>query len=351
MSIIEWMEAQNQGGWQDTIYGQRWVGPLPSDPVARQAEQQATTAANNAYWGLTPAPAPVPSPVSAAPPPTTSPSSGLSPDQQSARAIIQSALDQYGLGQLGESLWKQYLDGAPTEQIFLNLRQTTEYKTRFAGMAALQQKGRAISEAEYIATERGIANAMRAAGIPSGLFDSPDDFARFIGGEVSAMEVASRLEQYNRVLHENPPEVLDQLQRLYGISEGQLLAFSIDPDRTQVQINKSFEASMRSAAAARTGFGGLSQGEAERLVELGVTDREAGQGFGELVNREELFTSLDAGEDAIGREDQIGAVFGNDAAAQERIRRREAKRLAEFNAGGSFASGQSGISGLGSAAR
>lgn len=334
------------GGWQDTIYGLRWVPPLPVDPAATLAQQLETTAANNAYWGLTPTPAP------AAPAPTPTPvpaPSGPTSEQQSARAIIQSALDQFGLGQLGDRLWQQYLEGAPVEKIFLDLRQTDEYKARFAGMAELARKGRAISEAEYIATERGIATAMRAAGLPTGLFDTPDDFARLIGAEVAPTEVASRLADYNRALRESPPEVLDELERLFGVSEGQLLAFYIDPDRTQVEINKSFEASMRSATAARVGFGGLARDEAERLVELGVTDREASQGFGELAMRGELFASLDAGEDVIGRDDQIGAVFDNDAAAKERIRRREARRKAQFEGGGSFAGNKSGLSGIGSA--
>lgn len=345
MSWLEtWQADQNKGGWQDTIYGRRWVPPLPNDPAAELARQQQTTAGNNAQWGMAP-----PAPTA---PPTASPTAAPpTSQQQSARAIIQSALDEFGLGQLGDSLWTQYLNGAPLEQIFLDLRKTPEYKTRFAGMEELKRKGRAITEAEYIATERAIASAMRSAGLAPGMFDTPDDFARLIGGEVAPTEVASRLADYNRAVHETPADVRGQLSRLYGVTDAQLLAFYIDPDRTQVQINKSFEASMRSATAARTGFGSLSRAEAERLVELGITDREATEGFGNLALRDELFAPLDLSEEAISRGEQIGAVFGNDAAAKERIRRREAKRLAEFQAGGSFASGQSGMSGLGSASR
>ena len=308
-------------------------------------QQQAAPGYNN----VTPA-APVPDPV-AAPAAMVAPPAvqGLTTEQQSAKAILQRALDEFGLGQLGDRVWQQYLSGAPTEQIFLELRQTSEYKTRFAGLSQLQEKGRAISEAEYISIERSYAQIARAAGLPSGFYDSPDDFSRLIGSEVSPAEFAERVQSYTRVAQESPPEVRAELQRLYGIGPGELTAFFIDPDRALPMLKTQAQAASLSAAAGRSGFGGLGVGDAERLAQLGVTDQQAQEGFGALVDARELFTPLDAGESAIGQSDQIGAVFSGDAGARRRIENRRSRRKAEFEGGGSYASDKAGFGGIGSA--
>lgn len=335
-----------QAGWVDTIYGPRWSpGVDPAAVPQTFQEQQATTAANNAFWGITPAAAPAPAPA----PVEATAASGLTPGQASAKAIIQSALEEYGLGGLGDRLWQQYLGGAPIEQIMLDLRKTPEYATRFPGLDALRKRGRAISEAEYISIERSYTQSMRAAGLPSGFYDSPDDFGRLIAGEVSPSELSERIATYSMVANDSPPEVRAELQRLYGIGAGELTAFFIDPDRALPLLKQRAQAASLSAGAIRSGFGGLAVGEAERLAQLGVTDQQAQEGFGSLVDARELFSPLDAGESAIGRDQQIGAAFGGDVGARRRIENRAARRKAQFDGGGSFASDKAGFGGIGSA--
>lgn len=292
------------------------------------------------------------------PEPTTSPQSipvtqapdtpaSITDAQRSARSIINSALDQWGLSGLGDKLWDQVLNGTPPDQIFRDLRTTPEYQARFPGMKQLVDKGAAITESEYIGIERGYRQVMRAAGLPEQMYDSPDDLGRFIGGEVSPAEFSQRVGTYVEAAYNAPAEVRGELERLYGIGPGHLAAFFMDDTKALPLIQNQFAASQRSAAATRTGFGGLSQTEAERLVATGVTDQQASEGFGQLAQRKELFSSLNSGEDAISRTDQLGATFDNNAAAQERIRRREARRKADFAGGGSFAGSKAGMSGIG----
>jgi len=327
-----------------------WYNIDPNDTAAltRNWEEQNAAKSNTAeagydIWGM-----PLPAASAPATAAATTPPAGTSPTDKSAQAIIQGALNEYGLGGLGDRLWQQFLGGAPIEQIMLDLRKTPEYAARFPGMAGLAENGRAVSEAEYISTERSYTQVMRAAGIPSGFYDSPDDFGRFIASDVSPAELNQRVDTYTQAAFRAPPEVREQLASLYGVDQGQLVAFFIDPDRALPMIVRQFEASSRSAVGARTGFGSLNVTEAERLVELGVTDQQAEQGFGALVDARELFTSLDAGEDTIDRGTQLGAAFEGNSVARRKIEERRRRRLAQNEAGGGFAGGERGLTGLGS---
>lgn len=324
----------------DTAYGPRWVVDVN----------------HSAYFENIPGAAPPPA-IAAwsfalpAPPAQTAPTQGGPTDEQrSAKAIIQRTLDQWGLAGLGDRVWQAVTSGQiVAEEVDQFVRQTDEYKKRFAGMAALQAKGRAISEAEYVSVEKSYAQVLRAAGLPTGFYDGPDDFARMIGGEVSAAELADRVQAYTQVAFESPPEVRNQLQALYGIGAGELTAYFIDPDRALPLIRQQARAAELSGAAGRSGFGALNRGEAERLAQLGVTDKQATEGFGELVDARELFTPLDTGEEAIGRDVQIGAALGGDAQARRRIDDRRKRRTAQFEGGGRYAGNQQGLSGIGSA--
>ena len=327
-----WEAGLDAGGVDQTL---RYLttGVMPADVQRPQA-----------------APAPAPAAVAAPAPAASSVPTGPTEAQRSAKAIVENTLAEFGLQGLGDRVWGAVQSGQIVpEQITSFVRQTDEYKQRFAGMAALQAKGRAISEAEYISTERSYAQVARAAGLPSGFYDSPDDFSRLIGGEVSPAEFAERVQTYTRVALQAPQEVRDQLQRLYGVGPGELTAFVIDPDRALPMLQNRARAAEISAAGQRTGFGGLQASEAERLASLGVSDREAQEGFGALVEASELFTSLDAGEDAIGRDSQIGAVFEGNARARSEIEKRRARRKAQFEGGGGYARTESGFSGIGTA--
>lgn len=278
-----------------------------------------------------------------APPP------GLTDTQKSARALIQRQLDEYGLGGLSDRLWNQYLAGTPVEQIFSDLRKTPEYAARFPGMAELQRRNRAIDEGTYISVERQYVNIFRAAGIPQGFYDSPDDFGRFIANEVSPSELNERVQTYTRAAFQSPPEVRDQLQRLYGLGTGDLVAFFIDPDRALPLIQNAYIAAQTAGAAQRTGFGSLDRTTAENLASRGITERQAEEGFGALVDSRQLFSALDAGETDIDQSTQIGAAFEGNAAARSKIELRRRRRQAQFEGGGGFAADRGGLSGIGSA--
>ena len=285
---------------------------------------------------------------------TAGPNSPPSADH-GARAIITATLAEYGLEGLADWAWQQFLNGAPIEQIMLDIRQRDEYKARFPGLAPLRQRGRAISEREYIQLERTYVQLFKANGLPAEVFGTRDFVGRIIASEVSPAEVADRVglleaEIGRFTAQPGVAQELEAFERFYGVRPtfGDLAALALNTDEALPALQRKFTAVRNERAAGRVGFGDLAREEAERLADLGINEQQAQEGFGALAASRELFSALPGTrEDTISRQEQMGAAFEGNQFARERIERRRRQRQAAFSGGGAFASDQQGFSGLG----
>lgn len=272
---------------------------------------------------------------------------GLTADQQSAKASIDATLGAYGLSSLGDFAWKEYLAGVPVAQVMLDIRNRPEYKARFPAMAQLAAEGRAISEGQYIGFEQSASAVFQKYGLPKTFFDQPADFARFLTGDVSIAELDTRVGLASQAAV-GDPMVRDALARIDGVSAGDLTAYYLDPNKALPLLQRNANAADVLAASNRTGYGDVGVSGALSLAEQGVSGAQAQQGFGTLAADKQLFTGL-AGttETGIDQQVQLGAAFGGNAADQEVIRRRAAERAAQFQGGGSVSGSSSkGASGL-----
>lgn len=213
------------------------------------------------------------------PNPTGNPTpTGPSADQQSAWAYMQQLLDQVGLGSLG-TVVQGLIAGGMTDaaSLQLELQGTAEWKTRFAGNEALRAAGLPVmSVAEYLSTERSYAQIMKNYGLPEGFYDDPSDFSKMIGNSVSARELESRVGAWSDLAHREDPAIKEQLRSM-GIADGDLIAYMMDPDRAAPLIQKTYQKALLGGAARRQGLDSTGVG---RLVEAGITEREAMQGYG-----------------------------------------------------------------------
>lgn len=276
----------------------------------------------------------------------------LTTEQRSAKAILADTLGEYGLGSLADKAWNLYLNGEPIEQVMLEIRKTPEYQARFPGMAQLSKEGRAISETDYINLEKSYVSLFRQSGLPAGFYDQPDDFANYIANEVSPQELSARLDVAKTAVYNTPPEVRAELGRLYNVQPGDVMAFLLDPSKALPIIQNQFAAAAAGAASKLSGYGALTQNEAEQVALAGGTFQQDAQGFDQLAQEGELFGGLpgEADQSTVARDEQLGATFGGNTAAQRRIAQRAAQRKAAFGGGGSFSETNQGITGLGSAA-
>lgn len=270
-----------------------------------------------------------------------------------AEQILRAVLEQYGLGGLASRLYELYTRDLITidmtdDQKLLALKDTPEYKERFKANELRKQRG--LMErppSEIIGLERQYQAIMNANGLPSGFYDNKDDYVNFIAGDVSPGELQSRIDEGFNAVSQANPETVRQMKELYGVNEGNLVAYFLDPVRTETVIKRQAQAAQRSAQARLQAGMQLSQQQAEQLVAEGVTQQEAQAGFGRISAERELYTPIAGEQGAISGEEQIGAMFGTDAAAAQRVATRRRRRRAEFEAGGGFATSQTGMTGLG----
>lgn len=271
----------------------------------------------------------------------------------SAQAVIRGILNQWDLGDLTPWAWEKITAGASFDQVLFELRDTKEYKARFAGNLERQRAGMApMTEADYLNYEQSARQMFRYYGLPAGFYDTPDDFAKFIGGDVSISELHDRVQQAV-TLAQTDLVTQGEYGRLYGqnaagapvsFSVGDLAAHMLDPARALPLLQRQTQAAQIAGAGLRTGFGQIDRIAAEHLAALGVTDTQAAAGFGQLAGLGEVTGKIigDTGP-GMSKEAQIGAVFDQNAAQAEELSRRQRGRKAGFaTSAGQYAETQRG---------
>jgi hypothetical protein len=207
---------------------------------------------------------------------------------QSAYDLLFAEFDRYGMGGLLEDVKKFIQDGLSKDELTLRLRGTTAYQNRFKGNEARIKGGlRALSEAEYIGLEDQYQSVMRQYGLPETYYTRGDmgrqaGFEKFIAGDISAVELEDRIQTaQNRVLNANP-EVSKALREFYpNITNGDILAYALDPNQAITNIKRKVGAAEIGAGAMQAGLKtGLAR--AEELQRYGVTKETAQQGFGTI---------------------------------------------------------------------
>jgi hypothetical protein len=205
--------------------------------------------------------------------------------KKSAYDLLYQQFNDLGIGGLVPELKTLIDEGVSPSEFTLRLRQTEAYKKRFAGNAQRIAKGlRALSEAEYVGLEDQYQNVMRQYGLPESYYSRgemgrQEGFEKFIAGDVSASELEDRImTAQKRVINANP-EVAQALRTFYpGISQGDILAYTLDPSKAIEDIKRKVTAAEIGGAAVRAGLG-TSVADAEYLQRYGVTKEQADQGY------------------------------------------------------------------------
>jgi len=205
--------------------------------------------------------------------------------RQSAYDLLYNEFAQYGLSDLVEPLKGFIQSGISPAEFTLRLRETPAYQTRFAANADRVKKGlAAITEAEYIGLEDQYQNIMRNYGLPEsyyakGQYGTQAGLQSFIANDVSATELEDRvLTAQQRVVNSNP-EVLASLKAFYpDITNGDILAYTLDPTNALDAIKRKVTAAEIGGAATQAGLtAGLTR--AEELAKAGINKAQAQQGF------------------------------------------------------------------------
>jgi len=282
----------------------------------------------------------------------TTTASGANPT--SVYATVNNTLKNYGfsavdIAELAPFVQSALMNNDSADTITQNLRETPVYKRRFPGMALRQGNNyNAINEADYLSLEDGYVSAMRLAGLPEGFYDDKQDFANFIGNDVSVAELQRRVNLAQSVAQDANPEITAQLEELYNIDSKKLVAFYLDPTETGAQNLLAEERKVASASLSASVLSAVGQGlnvaAAERLQKAGITLRDtrglnsAAGVLGSSIN-EQSFSASDLAE----------GTFGTSVDATDSLRRRVNNRTANFRGKSGLLADSSGFSGLGEA--
>jgi hypothetical protein len=258
-------------------------------------------------------------------------------------AAVSAAFTEFGLGSLIPAITRYAQQGYDGDAIAVLLRDTPEYKARFPAMSVLAQKGRAISEAAYVAYERNTSALERQYGLPQNMLMG--NLTNLIGGEVSLEELNERV-QLAASASINAPEVFkEQFRNFYGVDA--LTAYFLDPSVATPLLQKQVATAEIGEAAARQNIN-IGLDTASQLQELGISREGAVSGFQQVARMQPF--SYGRG-DTLQQPQAIQAAFGTDQEAIRAAERAQSSRLGRFQGGGGFTSDREGVTGLGSAAR
>jgi hypothetical protein len=229
---------------------------------------------------------------------------------QSAYDILLAEFTRYGLQALVEPLRGLITSGASSAEFSLALQNTDAYKKRFAANQKRIEAGlSALSPAEYVAMEDQYQNVMRNYGLPASYYTkdsmgTQQGFEKFLAADVSATELEDRImTAQTRVINANP-EVSRALKQFYpDITNGDILAYTLDPQQGLSNIKRKVTAAEIGGAAIQSGLS-TNLERAEELGRYGVDKEAATQGF----------TTIGAG---LQRGSQLASIYGEDPYTQQ----------------------------------
>jgi hypothetical protein len=267
---------------------------------------------------------------------------------QSAFDLMYAEFANYGLASLVEPLRGLVQNGISGDEFTLRLRETESYKKRFSANAERIAKGlTALSESEYLDKEDKYQAVMRNYELPASYYAKDSlgtqaGFQKLLANDVSAVELEERLIQAkDRVINANP-EVSAALKAYYPeITNGEILAYVLDPQNALKDIQ-------RKVTAAEIGGAAISQGlttgvsRAQELAGMGVTKAAATEGYSTIGAGLQRGSELSAiyGQTPYTQSAAESEVFKLSGAQEARKQRQKVTGLEKATFGG-----QSGLTG------
>lgn len=291
--------------------------------------------------------------------------------QKNALELLKERFAAYGLGTEAfvNAIRQSILDNTDADGNIAEasaaaaIRATPAYEARFSGNKARRDAIQAdiaagrtpkmaeLSEASYIQAEDNYREVLREANVPAQFYDNTTYLAKLIGNDLSIKEVSARASLAKQAASQANPEVLQQLESLYGVTQSQVAGFFLDPELGQQNINAiaAGNAAIIAASAKRSGMT-LDKAESERLAERIAPDGQSAidtqKLFGQTSLTAGLTTESVSGEKAgVSAEDVILAATG-DVERQAKLEKERQKRLAEYQSASGMAETQKGVVGL-----
>jgi len=198
---------------------------------------------------------------------------GLPGEERDAYAALKTLFDTYDLGSLAPTILRYLQNGFGADTITILLQQTPEYKARFAGNEQRKLQGlQVLTPAEYLSTEASYKQLLRQNGIDPH-FDTQNQFAEWIGKDVSPNELQSRVNMAVQASTQAPPSVTQYLNSL-GIHTGDIASYFLNDQTPTPQLQLKLNQAQIGGAAIQNNLT-VSAADALRYAQHGVSYQQA----------------------------------------------------------------------------
>lgn len=239
---------------------------------------------------------------------------------------------KFGLASLVPKIRELAIGGATEATITLQLQETPEYQQRFRANTERIKKGLTVLQpGEYLGLEDQYRQILRAYGLKQ--FDNDDYVSQFIGNDISAAELSSRVVTAVQRVQNADPAITRTLRDYYGIGTNDLVAYVLDPNQQYQKIERQVAAAEIGTAARRQGLE-AGVGVAEQLAAQGITQAQAQKGYATIADILPGATKLSEiyGDvlDQYGQSEAEQEVFNSLASAQRKRQRLVEREIGTF---------------------
>lgn len=271
--------------------------------------------------------------------------------RMSAWAILKAEFDKYGLGSLADAVKDMIINGTPTAQATMILRERPEYKARFAGNEARRTAGLNVyDEGTYLDLENAMAEIFTAYGQKSLMGSTREQqqatFAKYIGATIAPTELKRRMDIATG-LAKSDNNTLKAIKELYPmIGDNDIVAYFLNPQETLPKLETKAQAASIGGAFLGQGLK-INSASMEEYAALGISREQAQLGAAQIASVLPRAAQLRSYENGTYTQQQAEDVYLRQSATAKKeledIAKKETARL-------SGASGTSKVS-LKSAAR
>lgn len=216
------------------------------------------------------------------------------------------------------------------------LRTTNAYVKRFAANEKRKEAGlKVLSPAAYLALEDQYQNVMRNYGLPDTYYTKDTTgkqagFDKLIAGDVDSAELQERIIAGQDKILNGPKQSLQAIKAFFPeITNGDILAYVLDPKNAQKTIEKKVAAAQIGGAALSRGLS-TSLASVENLQRLGISPEAAQTGYETIASQLPRASQLgDIYGDKYDQATAEAGQFGSDTVGAEQIAKEKLRKLKE----------------------
>ena len=256
-------------------------------------------------------------------------------ERLSAWAVLKAEFDKYGLGSLADAVKDMIINGTPSAQATMILRERPEYKARFAGNEARRTAGLNVyDEGTYLDLENSMAEIFTAYGQKSLMGSTREQqqatFAKYIGATIAPTELKRRMDIATG-LSKSDNNTLKAIKQLYPmIGDNDIVAYFLNPQETLPKLETKAQAASIGGAFLQQGLK-INSASMEEYAALGISREQAQLGAAQIASVLPRAATLRSYEEGMYTQEQAEDVYLRQSATAKKeledISKREIARL------------------------